>query len=52
MPPESGNRFRDKDMRENKKLKRMEQIWKIATRFRTFPGKPRTAFRPGSRETI
>ncbi len=26
MSPESGNRFRDNDMRENKSLKRMDRI--------------------------
>ena len=34
MPPESGHRFRVKNMRENKDLKRTERTWKIATRFK------------------
>ncbi|MET3794160.1 hypothetical protein ABID37_004400 [Aquamicrobium terrae] len=34
MSPESGNRFRDNDMRKNNNLKRKERIRKIATRFR------------------
>src|SRR5438094_3000002 len=34
MSPESGNRFRGKDMRKIKNLKRTERSWKIATRFR------------------
>ncbi|RUX20249.1 lasso peptide biosynthesis B2 protein [Mesorhizobium sp. M2A.F.Ca.ET.042.01.1.1] len=33
MSPESGDRFRDKDMREIKDLKRMERIRRIAARF-------------------
>jgi hypothetical protein len=37
MPPESGRRFRVKDMRENKGLKRAVRIWKIATLFRRTP---------------
>lgn len=32
MSPESGSRFRDKDMRKNREPKRRERIWKIATR--------------------
>ena len=35
MSPESGRRFRVKDMRENKDLKRAERIRRIATRHRT-----------------
>jgi len=34
MSPESGNRFRDNDMRKNRSLKRKERIRKIAMRFR------------------
>jgi multidrug transporter EmrE-like cation transporter len=41
MSPESGYRFRDKDMRVIKKLKRKERIRKIATRFSHLSGKPR-----------
>jgi hypothetical protein len=33
MSPESGQRFRDKDMRKNKELKRLKANLKIATRF-------------------
>jgi len=33
MSPESGNRFRAKDMRENKELKRNKRICKIALCF-------------------
>ncbi|MDR6755856.1 hypothetical protein J2Y48_001141 [Mycoplana sp. BE70] len=33
--PENGNRFRNKDMRKNKDLKRGKRIEKIATRFTT-----------------
>ncbi|KFL31005.1 hypothetical protein JP75_11690 [Devosia riboflavina] len=35
MSPESGYRFRGKDMRNTKDLKRKERILWIATRFRT-----------------
>ncbi|TDR35833.1 hypothetical protein DES43_1071, partial [Aquamicrobium defluvii] len=34
MSPESGNRFRDNDMRKNRNLKRKERIGKIAMRSR------------------
>lgn len=33
MLPESGNHFRDSDMRENDSLKRGQATWKIAARF-------------------
>ena len=44
MSPESGNRFRDKDMRKIKNLKRMERIRKIATRFRAIDPKSESIF--------
>ncbi|TDR30944.1 hypothetical protein DES43_13811 [Aquamicrobium defluvii] len=34
MLPESGNHFRDSDMRENDSLKRGQATWKTAARFR------------------
>ena len=37
MSPESGNRFRDNDMRKNNNLKRKSRIGEIATRFRFMP---------------
>lgn len=45
MSPESGNRFREKDMRRIRNLKRMERIRGTATRFRWRDGRFRYRFR-------